>query len=123
MPWFFKERKQLPYPTEVRNNVQYYVVSPSQVKDMNGENVKFSGVVTERPEIVYYTTGFPLSLEDAIEENHGHETILKVSDVRIIFKGIALIRKGDSIVVYGKVKDDHVDAHIIETEYVIYRRE
>ncbi|MCD6096500.1 MAG: hypothetical protein J7J99_08090 [Thermoprotei archaeon] len=123
MLWFFKKRKQLPYPTEVRNNVQYYVVSPSQVKDMNGANVKFSGVVTERPEIVYYTAGFPLSLENAIEENHGHETLLTVSGVRTIFKGIAFIKKGDSIVVYGKVEDGHVDAHIIETEYAIYRRE
>lgn len=115
------KRRDLPFPKVEFDNVMYYVVSPKDVFNVNGLNVKFEGV-DDRPVLMYYVTGWPWSISSRlVEEDHGHRTILKVSGVRVVFRGVALLCKGERVTVYGRVRDDTVQAYVMETSSIVFK--
>jgi len=115
-------RREVSYPKVEFDNTIYYVISPKEVGNANGLNVKFEGIVDDKPVLTYYVTGWPWSISSRlVEEDHGHRTFLKVSGVRVIFRGVALVSKGEKVTVYGRVRDDTVQAHVIETSSIIFK--
>jgi len=83
----------------------YYVVEPDAISELKGLNVRFDGIITEKPVIEYYAAGWPWSLASRfIEEDHGHRTILKVEGVTVYIRGSAPLRKSEKVRVWGKVR-------------------
>ncbi len=117
-----KKDKEIPYPKEEKDGIVYYVVRIEDVRHLDGYNVKLKGTVDGKPTLVYYATGFPWSISSrVIEEDHGHETTFNISGVPVIFRGIAIISKGEKVTVYGRVRNGVVEARIIETEKAIFK--
>lgn len=60
---FFKKKQKLLYPKVVYANREYYEVPLTAVKKLEKVRVKVSGKIKSKPEIKYYSAGFPWSLE------------------------------------------------------------
>jgi len=120
---FFKKKQELPYPKVVYADREYYEVPLTAIKKLEKVRVKVSGKITSKPEVKYYSAGFPWSLEAKIEEDHGHETVFMVSEVTVVFKGVAFLKKGEEVTVYGEARNGVVYAEVIETNDVVYVRE
>ena len=118
---FWKKNERPAYPTETLDYDEYYVVSPDDVSKLVDKNVKFEGNVADKPVIEFYVAGWPWSISSRlIEEDHGHRTILNVSGIPVIFRGPLYLRKGEKVVVWGRVKDGTVQAKRMEGEDAIY---
>lgn len=119
---FWKKEKKIDFPTETLGYEEYYVISLEDMVHLDNVNVKFKGVLTEKPVVEFYSAGWPWSISSRlIEEDHGHRTILKVSGVSVYFKGPLYLAKGEKITVWGKLKDEVVQAKRVEGENVIYQ--
>lgn len=115
-------RRSIQYPKVEFDDAIYYVVSPRDIGDAEGLNVKFEGVVDDKPIVTYYVAGWPWSISSRlIEEDHGHRTFLIVSGVKVVFRGVALVGKGEKVTVYGRVKGSMVQAHVIETSNIMFK--
>jgi len=116
-------KKEKPNFPEVEfDGERYYVVSIKDLANLDGYKVKFKGVVEDKPEVIYYAAGWPWSISSRIiEEDHGHMTVFRISGYEVRFKGVALVRKGEKVVIYGKIKDGCVEARVIEGQYAIFK--
>ena len=118
---FFKSNRKLPYPKVKLNHQEYYVVSPSVARDLNGVSVCVEGTVKEKPRITYYSAGWPWSIERIVEEDHGHRTTFKLDDdLTVVVKGVALVKVGEKVKVYGRVKGGILHAEIVISELAEY---
>ncbi|MFB0543289.1 MAG: hypothetical protein ACETVR_00765 [Candidatus Bathyarchaeia archaeon] len=118
---FRKKRERLDFPTETLELEEYYIVSPEDVAQLDRVNVKFEGLIAEKPVVEFYTAGWPWSISSRlIEEDHGHRTTLKVGGVPVHFRGPLYLRKGEKVVVWGKIEEGGVQARRIEGEDAIY---
>ena len=89
---------------------------------MDEVNVKFEGILTEKPMVEFYSAGWPWSISSRlIEEDHGHRTLLKINEITIYFKGPLYLKKGEPVTVWGKLNDKVVQAKRIEGQDVIYQ--
>ena len=97
---FWKRRERLDFPKENLELEEYYIVSPEDVAQPDEVNVKFEGVIAEKPVVEFYAAGWPWSISARlIEEEHGHRTTLKVSDIPVYFRGPLYLRKGEKVIV------------------------
>ena len=118
----WKRKKRPNFPKETLGYDDYYIVSLEDIAQLEDENVKFVGTLTEKPIIQFYSAGWPWSFSSRlIEEDHGHRSLFKIKDVTVYFKGPLHIKRGEKITVWGKVKNGAVQAKIVEGEDIIYQ--
>lgn len=119
---FWKREKKPNFPTELLGYDEYYVVSFTDLAQLDSINVKFEGTLTEKPVVEFYAAGWPWSISSRlVEEDHGHQTRLKVNEVTVHFKGPIYLVRGQKITLWEKLKDSIVHAKRIESEDVIYQ--
>jgi len=95
---FWEKETKPNFPTETLGYDEYYVVSLSDLANLNNVNVKFEGTITEKPVVEFYSAGWPWSFSSRIvEEDHGHQTHLRVNGVTVYFKGPLYLVKGRKI--------------------------
>ena len=118
----FWKKKKPDYPVERLEYEEYFVVKSRDVAQLSNENVKFDGILVDKPVVDFFSTGWSWSISSRlIEEDHGHRTRLKINDVTVYFKGPLYLRKGKKITVWGKIKSGIVQAKRIESVEVIYQ--
>ena len=72
--------------------------------------------------VEFYAAGWPWSISSRlVEEDHGHQTRLRVNEVAVYFKGPIYLVRGQKIIVWGTLKDGIVQAKRIESEAIIYQ--
>jgi hypothetical protein len=119
---FWKKREKLTFPTETLGYDEYYVTRSGDLLQLDGVNVKFEGILTEKPVVEFYAAGWPWSISSRlVEEDHGHRTLLKVNGVTVYFKGPLYLAKEERITVWGKLKEGVVQAKRIEGTDIIYQ--
>jgi hypothetical protein len=119
---FWKKKEKIDFPTETLSYDEYYIVSFDELQHLNELNVKFDGKLTEKPVVEFYVAGWPWSVSSRlIEEDHGHRTLLKMDDIVVYFKGPLHLIKGETVTIWGKLKDKVVQAKRIESQTVIYQ--
>ena len=117
MPFWGKEK---PYPSLEYRGKRYYIIPLSAIREMEGEHVVVTGIVTRKPRIEYYSAGWPLSFERYIEENHGHRTVFTIEDVPVVARGVVLLKVGEKVKIYGCVLSSQIIAEVIIGEYAEY---
>ncbi len=119
----WSREKRPDFPTETLGDDEYYVVGLDDMSQLDNVNVKFQGVLTEKTVVEFYAAGWPWSISSRlVEEDHGHQTTLKVGNFTVYYKGPAYIRRGEKVTVWGKLKDGAVQAKKIESEDIIYQQ-
>ncbi len=80
------------------------------------EYVYLESTVTEKPKII---TRIPPPITG---EGHDHYTLFKIEEgIMIGFPGVAPVREGEAVKIYGKVSDKHqIIAEKIEAESGVY---
>lgn len=116
-------RKSYPYPKVRYRDRDYYVINITKLNELIGENVKVEGYIKDKVKMITHKAGLPWSLESrVIEKDHYHTTYFNLEGgVVVEFRGIALLRSNEHVVIYGKVVGRNtIEAHAIETENAIY---
>lgn len=118
----WKKEKKPNFPIETLGYDEYYVVDLDDITQLDNTNVKFQGTLAEKPIVEFYAAGWPWSISSRlIEEDHGHQTTLKVGNIPVYYKGPVYIKREEKITVWGKLKDGAVQAKRIESEEIIYQ--
>jgi len=118
----WKREKKPDLPTETLDYDEYYIVDLRDITRLDNINVKFEGTLTEKPIVEFYAAGWPWSISARlIEEDHGHQTILKIDGVIVYYKGPIYMKKEEKVTVWGKLKGGAIQAKKIESEDIIYQ--
>ncbi len=115
----FWKKKELPFPKEVHNDVEYYVVEKQDLSEIKKAKIKYSGQVTEKPVTWYYRTSLPWDLESSVEEDHGHKTGIRVDDIPVSIRGVVLPKIGETVSLLGEWDNGIINTWRLETpEYI-----
>ena len=65
------KKEKLAFPTETLGFDEYYIVSFEELVQLDDVNVKFDGMLTEKPVVEFYVAGWPWSISSRlVEEDH-----------------------------------------------------
>jgi len=105
------------HPYEYLGENKYNIVNPKEYDAVpEGTNLKFDGVIMEKPVIKHLRSKKPLRPQVL---RYFIETYLTVSGIEVKYEGPAFLRKGEKVTVWGKKHAKRFDAVRIETDDVI----
>lgn len=105
------------HPYEYLGEHKYYMVKPEDYDGIpEGTNLKFEGVIEEKPVIEHLRSRKPLRPLFLL---YFIETRLTVGGIVVKYEGPAFLGKGEKVTLWGKKHRDRFDAVKIETDDVI----
>jgi hypothetical protein len=105
--------------SEILGETKYDVVSLEDYESVPvGNYVILKGLVEGKPEIVNTPSKRPFRVQAV---RFYANTLFALDEVKVRYEGLAFIRKGDNVVVWGRKEKDFLYAKQIETDDIIIR--